>query len=111
MSLSSTEHETKVLNLHLYKAKMVHKLCNPDHEARWNFVSGNFMRCMLEKETPDFLFSDEAWCHFSGYVNSQNDRYWSPEIAALIHKVPLHEVTVCEWCAVSGSRITASSFF
>jgi hypothetical protein len=34
------------------------------------------------------LSSDEPWLHLNGYVNSQNNRYWSAENSLQIHEVP-----------------------
>ena len=35
-------------------------------------------------------FSDEAWFHLSGYVNSQNFRIWASENPNAVHEEPLH---------------------
>jgi hypothetical protein len=32
------------------------------------------------------FFSDEAWFHLSGYLNSQNSRFWSSEIPTCFMK-------------------------
>jgi hypothetical protein len=49
------------------------------------------------------LYSDEVW--LSGYVNSQNNRYWSTENPHAVHKVPLHDLNVTVWFAISAQRI------
>jgi hypothetical protein len=59
------------------------------------------------KETDyTLLFSDEAWFHLSGYINSQKNRYWSAEIAMLIHNVPFNYIMVAVQHAISATRIT-----
>jgi hypothetical protein len=50
---------------------------------------------------------DEAWFHLSGYVNSQNSRYWATESPHELHEQPLHGV----WCGVSATRIIGPIFF
>jgi hypothetical protein len=41
------------------------------------------------------LFSDEAWCHISGFVASQHNSYQSVEKnLMLINEVPLHDTRV-----------------
>jgi hypothetical protein len=38
-----------------------------------------------EIDSTFILFGCETWFHLSGYVNSQNNRYWSTENTMLIH--------------------------
>jgi hypothetical protein len=52
------------------------------------------------------LFSNEAWFHLSGYVNSQNNRQWSKKNPIIINGIPLHGVKVGVWCAMSAGRTT-----
>jgi hypothetical protein len=54
------------------------------------------------------LFSDETWFYLQGYINTQNNRYWSPQSGL---EIPLHPVKVGVWCAVSARRIVGSVFF
>jgi hypothetical protein len=57
------------------------------------------------------FFSDKAWFHLSGYVNSQNSRFWSSENPHLFHEVPLHfQKTGC-CCVTSCKRIVGPIFF
>jgi hypothetical protein len=75
--------------------KYCHKHYDVDHYARLHFV--NYYPHGVHAAAIDptlCLFKDEAWFHFSGYVNSQNNRYWSGENPTLIHEVPLHDVKV-----------------
>jgi hypothetical protein len=57
------------------------------------------------------IFSDEAWFHLSGYVNSQNSRFWSSENPNLFHEVPLHSQKTGCWYAISRKRIVGPIFF
>jgi hypothetical protein len=57
------------------------------------------------------FYSDEAWFHLSGYVNSENSRIWSAENPNTFHETPLHSLNVRVWCAVSRRRIIGPIFF
>jgi hypothetical protein len=57
------------------------------------------------------FFSDEAWFHLQGYINMQNNRYWSSQNPHLTLEVLLHPVRVGVWCAVSARRIDVPVFF
>jgi len=49
-----------------------------------------------------------VWSHFSGYVDSQNNMYWSAESPIVVHEVVLHDTTkIGMWCAVSATMTTA----
>jgi hypothetical protein len=56
------------------------------------------------------FFSDEAWCHVSGYVNSQNVRYWSSENPHVFVEAPLHPMKVGVWIAVSRRNLLVLYF-
>jgi hypothetical protein len=47
------------------------------------------------------LFRFKTWFELSGFLNSQNNRF-----PLLIHEVPLHDVAVGVWCAISATTIT-----
>jgi hypothetical protein len=53
---------------------------------------------LLEKT----LFSDEAWFHLSGYVNSQNMRIWSTENPHVYVEAPLHPQKIGFWFLNDG---------
>jgi hypothetical protein len=40
-----------------------------------------------------WFYSDEARHTLSGYVNSQNNRYWSTENPHAVHVASLHDLT------------------
>ncbi|KAJ4449805.1 hypothetical protein ANN_01211 [Periplaneta americana] len=56
-------------------------------------------------------FTDEAWFHLSGYVNSQNSRHWAIENPHVIHEAPMHPVKIGVLCAISAQRIVGPIFF
>jgi hypothetical protein len=51
------------------------------------------------------FFSDEAWFHLQGYINTQNYCHRSSDNTHLTHKVLLYKVKVSVWCA--GARMIA----
>jgi hypothetical protein len=57
-----------------------------------------------------FFMSDDGWFHLSGYVNSQNSRYWSNENPHQFVETPLHPQKLGVWSAVSTRRIITVFF-
>ena len=55
--------------------------------------------------------SDKAWFHLSGYLNSQNSRYWSAHNPRQIFEVPQHDRKIGVWCAITSHRIIGPIFF
>ena len=55
-------------------------------------------------------FTDEAWFHLSGYINSQNTRIWAEKNPHTLHAEPLHAQKIVVWCAVSRRRIIGPIF-
>jgi hypothetical protein len=45
------------------------------------------------------------------YVNFQNMQIWSDGNPHTVHQVPLYDIKVGEWCAVSARQIMAPVFF
>jgi hypothetical protein len=58
-----------------------------------------------------FFMTDDALFHLSGYVNSQNSRYWATENPHGLHEQPLHDQKIGVWCGVSATRIIGPIFF
>jgi hypothetical protein len=56
-------------------------------------------------------FSNEAWFHLSGYVNSQNTCLWGSETPHAVFEEPLHSQKVGVFCALSQQRIIGPMFF
>jgi hypothetical protein len=57
------------------------------------------------------FFTDEAWFHLSGYINAQNNRYWSNINPSQTFEVPFHDQNIDVWCAITASRIVEPIFF
>ncbi|CAH1365997.1 unnamed protein product, partial [Tenebrio molitor] len=69
----------KNLNLYPYKITTLQELRPGDSERRLEYCNW-FLNNLNDDRLLDIsFFSDEAWVHLSGYVNSQNYRIWSSE--------------------------------
>jgi hypothetical protein len=112
VSKSRARTATQLLKLRPNKTTAIHALQPRDSASRVHFCSW-FLRLVVEVEIdPQLaLFSDEAWFYMQGYINTQNNRYWSSQNPHLTHEVPLHPVKVGVWCAVSARRIVVPVFF
>ena len=55
--------------------------------------------------------SDEAPCHVSGYVNTQNCRYWAPNNPHELHERAVHSATVTVRCAVYSHGVVGPYYF
>jgi hypothetical protein len=56
------------------------------------------------------FFADEAWFHLSGYVNTQNNRYWNSINPRQTFEVLLNDQKIGVWCAIAATRIIAPIF-
>jgi hypothetical protein len=94
------------LGMYPFRASVTHQLLPHDFPARVFFCE--WISEVLEYE-PAFLercfFSDEAWFHLDGFVNSQNFRQWSTDNPRLIIERPLHPQKIGVWSAMSSRRI------
>jgi hypothetical protein len=84
-----------------------------DHEKRIRY-SERFTN-FIQTKTVDILditfFTDEAWFHLLGYVNTQNSRLWSSENPYAVHEKPMHDQKLGVWVAISRGRIVGPLFF
>jgi hypothetical protein len=74
---------------------VIHALQLHDPASRVNFCSW-FLQYIVEGEIDSqlTLFSDEAWFHLQGYINTQNNFYWSSQSPNVTQEVLLHPVKV-----------------
>jgi len=90
LSRSTCQHAAKKAKLHAYRISVVHELKEPDQVKR--VAHCQWFQTFL-KENPGILdytrFSDEAWFHLLGYINSQNSRIWTSENPNAIRENPL----------------------
>jgi hypothetical protein len=95
------------LKIRPYKTTVVHSLLTPDCKARIQYCRWLQELAFNGLLDPELMFySNKVWCTLSGYVNSQYNRYWSTENPQAVHEVPLHDLKVGVWCAISARRIT-----
>ena len=114
LSYGSVRTALKVnLSMKAYKISCVHKLHDDDTDKRLAYCRwfDNFIQTQGEGILDDTFYSDEAWFHLSGYVNSQNSRYWASENPHQYHETPLHSQKIGVWCAMSRRRIIGPLFF
>jgi hypothetical protein len=104
----------KHLHLHPYRISSVHELKERDsvkgveYCRRFGDVITANRDDILEVA---FFFTDEAWFHLSGYVNSQNSRVWSATKPHEIQDTPLYDEEIGVWWATSRNRIIGPMFF
>jgi hypothetical protein len=112
VSNSTARMATQLLKLRPYKTTVIHALQPCDPASRLHFCSW-FLQSAVDGEIDLQLtfFSHEARFHLQGYINMQNNCYWSSQDLHLTHEVPLHPVKASVWCAVSARRIVGPVFF
>jgi hypothetical protein len=111
VSKSNARRAKQLLKFRSYKTTTNHALQPRDPASRVRFCSW-FLQSVVEGEIdPQLtLFSDEARFHTQGYINTQNNRYWSPQNPHFTHDVQLNPVKVGVRCAVSARRIVGPVF-
>jgi hypothetical protein len=88
---------------------MVQCLTSPDQVQRVRFC--NWFNQEINNILDHTFYSDEAWFHLDGYINSQNYRTWSSENPHVTVATSLHPVKVGVWVAMSRQRIIGPCFF
>jgi hypothetical protein len=95
-----------------YKVTAVQELKPTDVEKRIRYCE--WFTYFIQTKTVDILddtfFTDEAWFHFSGYVNTQNTRLWSLENSHAVYEKLLHDQKLGVWVAISRRRIVGPLF-
>ena len=88
--------------------------CVKEHDEVKRVAYCRWFQTLL-KENPGILnyiwFSDEAWFHPSGYVNSQNSRIWASENPNAMHEEPLHSKKIGVRFGMSRRCIIGPIFF
>ncbi|XP_018573282.1 uncharacterized protein LOC108912525 [Anoplophora glabripennis] len=101
----------KELHMHLYKVSIVQQLHPPDYYQRIRYCEW-FNENLNNNDLLNLtFFSDQAWVHLSGYINSQNYRTWATENPHEFIKTSLHPQKIGICVAVSRRRIIGPIFF
>jgi hypothetical protein len=102
LSRSTCQRAAKKASLHAYQFRVVQELKQQDYDKRMTYC--HWFQTFID-ENPGILdymwFSDEAWFHLSGYVNSQKTRLWGSENPHALFEEPLHSQKVGVFCALS----------
>jgi hypothetical protein len=112
LTRSTCQRAVKKAGLHAYRFSVVQELKQQDYDKCMTYW--RWFQTFID-ENPGILdytwFSDEAWFHLSGYVNSQNTRLWGSENPHALFEVPFHFQKVGVFFALSQRRIIGSMFF
>ncbi|XP_014782553.1 uncharacterized protein LOC106877993 [Octopus bimaculoides] len=93
----------KSLKLYPYRVSSLRELIPADFTKRLDYCKW-FQENLDDNQLDMTLFSDEAWIHLSGYLNSQNTRIWSALNPHGFVESPLHAVKIGVWMAISRRR-------
>lgn len=97
--------------MYAYRVSVVQQLHQHDYELRLRYCRW-FNDHLNNNDALDLtFFTDEAWIHLSGYVNSQNYRTWATENPHNYVETSLHPLKVGIWVAMSRRRIIGPIFF
>ena len=108
---STCQRAAKKAKLRAYGVSCVQEFLPMDYEKRVRFCL--WIKDFLTKN-PGILditsFTDEAWFHLSGYVNSPNTRTWAAENPHTVHEETFHSQKIGVWCGVSRRGIIGPLF-
>jgi hypothetical protein len=104
VSKTTAFRANKNIYLWLYKIIQVQVIEESDDERRMYFCS-LFLQAVHDGvlDPKVTFFTDEACFHLSGYINAQNNRYWSSINLRQTFEVPLHNQKIGVWCAITAT--------
>jgi hypothetical protein len=104
-SYGSVHKAIKILKHHPYCVHVTHKLKEPDKKKQLQYCGWFTHFIWGGKDILDEVFySNEAWLHLSGYVNSQKSRIWSAENLSTVYERPLHSFKARVWYTLSPKK-------
>jgi hypothetical protein len=104
VSKTTAWRATKNSHLRPYKITQVQVIEECDYGRRTHFWN-----CFLQAVHGGVLdpkltfFTDEAWFHLSGYINAQNNRYWSSINPRQCFEAPIHDQKIGVWYAITST--------
>ncbi len=104
-------HDLRVEGMHPYCILTLQELQPPEFGKCCNFCAwfkGQFGEDV--EEQPIIFFTDEAWFHLSGYVNSKNYRISCVNNSHVFQQTSLHPQKVGVWCAVPNYCVIGPIF-
>lgn len=101
----------KKLHFHPYKMSVVQELFPQDAITRVNYCHWFNANIRNDDVLDVTFFSDEAWIHLSGYINSQNYRTWASQNPHNFVATTLHPQKLGIWVAMSRRRIIGPIIF
>ncbi|KAJ4430119.1 hypothetical protein ANN_22329 [Periplaneta americana] len=103
VSVSPAHRATKLLHIKPYRFTWAHCLKPADPAIRVRYCEWYLASLNDGLFDPQLVFfSDEAWFHLNGRVNSRNSRYWCAENPNGVYEVPHYDRKIGVWCAVSA---------
>lgn len=90
LSYGSTQRAARSLHLKPYKVSLLHELEPGNPVKRLEYCPWFLQYAKLLSNLDLTFFSENAWFALSGYVNAQNNRYWSQENSYKFIESPLH---------------------
>lgn len=100
----------KSLKSHPHRVSSLHEVIPVDFAKRLDYCK-RFQGNMDGNQLDMTFFSDEAWIHLPGYLNSRNTRVCNVLNPHEFVNSPLHTVKIGVWMATFSKRSIAGAIF
>ncbi|GBL91711.1 hypothetical protein AVEN_210653-1 [Araneus ventricosus] len=101
-----------ILQCYLFKIKHVQELVPADLLKREAFALQFLARMEVDNAWPwNIFWTDQAYFHLQGPVNTQNCRIWARENPSQMQPLPLHSQKITVWCGFTAAFIVGHFFF
>ncbi len=112
LSRAATHHLLRKLNFKPYRLSVCQELKAGNYRRRIAYCP--WLERLAHRGASRFdnvFFSDKAWVHLDGYINSQNYRLWCCENPHAFVESGLHSLKIGIWCGISRRKIIGPIFF